>query len=170
MKRKLSPVKFVCYQNWQFFTHQNIINNPNNRSDGLRSLIRSFPDIPDKIEKTLRYPGHIDKIKLLKELGLFSRETLEVNGVKIKPIDLTKKLLFPKWKLLEGEEDFTVMQIIIKGMRHGKKVMYRYDMLDRYDRNSNTLSMARTTGYTCSIVTRLVARGVYSKKGISPPK
>ena len=43
-----------------------------------------------------------------------------------------------------------------------------HDMLDRYDRNSKTLSMARTTGYTCSIVTRFVAKGVYSRKGISP--
>jgi saccharopine dehydrogenase-like NADP-dependent oxidoreductase len=30
--------------------------------------------------------------------------------------------------------------------------------------------MARTTGYTCSIVTRLVAKGVYDRKGIIPPE
>ena len=139
-------------------------------TDGLRTLIKTFPDIPDKIEKTLRYPGHIEKMKLLRELGLFSNETIEVKGVKIKPIDLTTKLIFPMWKLKEGEEDLTVMQIIIKGQKQGRNVTYRYDMLDRYDRNSNTLSMARTTGYTCSIVTRLVAEGVYNRKGISPPE
>ncbi|MHA2246462.1 MAG: saccharopine dehydrogenase family protein, partial [Candidatus Hodarchaeales archaeon] len=138
--------------------------------DGLRTLTKTFPDIPDKIEKTLRYPGHIEKMKLLMEVGLFSHETIEVKGVKIKPIDLTTKLLFPKWNLKEGEEDLLVMQIIIKGEKHGRKVTYCYDMLDRYDRNSKTLSMARTTGYTCSIVTRLVAKGVYNRKGISPPE
>jgi len=137
-------------------------------TDGLRTLISTFPDIPDKIEKTLRYPGHIEKMKLLRELGLFSHETIEVKGVKIKPIDLTTKLMFPKWKFLEGEEDLTVMQIIIKGEKQGRKVTYRYDMLDRYDRNSKTLSMARTTGYTCSTVTRLVAKGVNNRKRISP--
>jgi saccharopine dehydrogenase-like NADP-dependent oxidoreductase len=138
--------------------------------DGLRTLTKTFPDIPDKIEKTLRYPGHIEKMKLLMDLGLFSQETIEVKGVKIKPIDLTTKLMLPKWKLKEGEEDLMVMQIIIKGEKQGKKVTYCYDMLDRYDRNSNTTSMARTTGYTCSIVTRLVAKGVYDRKGISPPE
>ncbi|MHA2174450.1 MAG: saccharopine dehydrogenase C-terminal domain-containing protein [Candidatus Hodarchaeales archaeon] len=138
--------------------------------DGLRTLTETFPDIPDKIEKTLRYPGHIEKMKLLMELGFFSHETLEVKGVKIKPIDLSTKLLFPKWKLKEGEEDLMVMQIIIKGVKQGRKVTYCYDMLDRYDRNSKTLSMARTTGYTCSIVTHLVAKGVYNRKGISPPE
>jgi saccharopine dehydrogenase-like NADP-dependent oxidoreductase len=138
--------------------------------DGLRTLIKTFPDIPDKIEKTLRYPGHIEKMKLLMELGFFSHETIEVKGVKIKPIDLTTKLMFPKWNFKEGEEDLTVMQIIIKGEKQGRKVTYCYEMLDRYDRNSKTLSMARTTGYTCSIVTRLVAKGVYNRKGISPPE
>ncbi|MHA1932783.1 MAG: saccharopine dehydrogenase family protein [Promethearchaeota archaeon] len=138
--------------------------------DGLRTLTETFPDIPDKIEKTLRYPGHIEKMKLLMELGLVSHETVEVKGVKIKPIDLTTKLLFPKWNLNEGEEDLLAMRIIIKGEKQGRNVTYRYDMLDRYDRKSKTPSMARTTGYTCSIVTRLVAKGVYNRKGISPPE
>ncbi|MCK4764660.1 MAG: hypothetical protein KAW12_20850, partial [Candidatus Aminicenantes bacterium] len=31
-------------------------------------------------------------------------------------------------------------------------------------------SMARTTGYTCTAVTRLVLDGGYSQKGISPPE
>ncbi|OLS20318.1 MAG: Lysine 6-dehydrogenase [Candidatus Heimdallarchaeota archaeon LC_3] len=138
--------------------------------DGLRTLTKTFPDIPDKIEKTLRYPGHIEKMKLLMDLDLFSHEIIEVKGVKVKPIDLTTKLMLPKWKLEEGEEDLIVMQIIIKGEKQGKKVTYCYDMLDRYDRKSKTTSMARTTGYTCSIVTRLVAKGVYKMKGISPPE
>ncbi|MCE7735260.1 MAG: saccharopine dehydrogenase [Candidatus Heimdallarchaeota archaeon] len=138
--------------------------------DGLRTLTKTFPDIPDKIEKTLRYPGHIEKMKLLMDLGLFSDETIEINGVMFKPKDLTTKLILPKWKFKEGEEDLIVMHIIIKGENQGRNVTYRYDMLDHYDRNTKTLSMARTTGYTCSIVTRLVAKGLYDRKGISPPE
>jgi saccharopine dehydrogenase-like NADP-dependent oxidoreductase len=138
--------------------------------DGLRTLTKTFPDIPNKIEKTLRYPGHIEKMKVLMDLGLFSHETLEVKGVKVKPIDLTTKLILPKWDFEEGEEDLLIMQIHIKGEEQGRKVIYRYDMFDRYDRNLKTLSMARTTGYTCSIVTRLVAKGVYDRKGIIPPE
>ncbi|MHA1912257.1 MAG: saccharopine dehydrogenase family protein [Candidatus Kariarchaeaceae archaeon] len=138
--------------------------------DGLRTLTKTFPDIPDKIEKTIRYPGHIEKMKLLMDLGLFSHETIEVKGVMIKPIDLATKLMLPNWKFKEDEEDLIILQIIIKGENQGRKVTYRYDMLDRYDRNSKTLSMARTTGYTCSIVTRLVAKGVYDRKGIIPPE
>jgi saccharopine dehydrogenase-like NADP-dependent oxidoreductase len=41
-------------------------------------------------------------------------------------------------------------------------------MLDRYDRQTDTSSMARTTGYTCTAIVHLVARGQYKHVGISP--
>ena len=86
-------------------------------SDGLRSLMQTMKNIPDMIEKTLRYPGCIEYLRVLRESGFFSYEEIEVNGTKIRPIDVTAKLLFPKWKLKDGEEDFTVMRIVIEGIR-----------------------------------------------------
>ena len=41
-------------------------------------------------------------------------------------------------------------------------------MLDKYQ--DKTISMARTTGYTCTAVANLVIEGKYDKKGISPPE
>ena len=68
-------------------------------SDGLRSLLTTMPHIPDMVEKTLRYPGTINYLKALRELGYFSYNEIEVNGEKISPIDLTARLLFPQLKL-----------------------------------------------------------------------
>ena len=84
-------------------------------SDGLRSLIDTMPHIPNMIEKTLRYPGCVEYLKVLRASGFFSYEKIEVNGQMVRPINVTAKLLFPKWQLKEGEKDFTVMRIIIKG-------------------------------------------------------
>ena len=137
-------------------------------SDGLRTLINTMPEIPNMIEKTLRYPGCVEYIKVLRESGFFSSEPIEINGTKIRPIDLTSKLLFPKWKLQEGEEDFTVMRIIIKGKENNSEVEYQYDLYDKYQ--NNTISMARTTGYTCSAVAKLVLDKKYTNVGISPPE
>lgn len=139
-------------------------------SDGLRSLIHTMPHIPDMIEKTLRYPGCIEYLKVLRAAGFFSYEPIEVTGQKIRPIDLTSKLLFPQWKLKPGEEDFTIMRIVIEGEEKGKNKKYVYHLLDRYDRNTSTISMARTTGYTCNAVAELVLGGQYKKPGISPPE
>jgi len=139
-------------------------------SDGLRSLIKTMPDIPNMIEKTLRYPGCIEYLKVLRESGFFSYDPIDVNGVTIRPIDVTSRLLFPKWKLKPGEEEFTVMRIRISGEEQGKTKRYEYNLLDRTDTETGTLSMARTTGYTCTAAVHLVLNGKFSRKGINPPE
>jgi lysine 6-dehydrogenase len=139
-------------------------------SDGLRSLIKTMHGIPHMIEKTLRYPGCIEYLRVLRESGFFSYEEMEIKGVKIRPIDITAKLLFPKWKLKQGEEEFTVMRIRMFGEEQGESKKYEYNLLDRTDKGTDTLSMARTTGYTCTAAVNLVADGKFSRKGICPPE
>lgn len=139
-------------------------------SDGLRTLIKTMPHIPNMIEKTLRYPGCIEYLRMLRESGFFSYDPVEINGVMTRPIDVTAKLLFPKWKLKPGEEEFTVMRIRIAGNEDNAPVSYEYNLLDRTDTKTNTLSMARTTGYTCTAVANLVLNGKFSRKGICPPE
>ena len=138
-------------------------------TDGLRTLMRTI-DCPNMKEKTMRYPGHIDKMKVLRETGFFSEEPLAINGSRIRPIDFTSKLLFPRWELKEGEQDLTVMQIIVEGSREGKYYRYKYYLLDRYNSMTKTTSMARTTGYTATVVTRMIDQGLYQEKGVSPPE
>jgi saccharopine dehydrogenase-like NADP-dependent oxidoreductase len=138
-------------------------------TDGLRTLIHTV-NAPFKKEKTLRYPGHIEKMRMLRETGFFRKEPVDVNGAKVAPLDLTTQLLFPMWQMKEGDEDFTVMRVVVEGERKGKTITYTYDLLDSYDRAGMTTSMARTTGYTCTAAARLVVRGLYKRKGVSPPE
>lgn len=136
-------------------------------SDGLRTLAFTLTASNMK-EKTLRYPGHIEKMLHLRELGFFSQDEIEVKGMKIKPIDFTSKLLFPIWELKDGDADFTVMKIIVEGEKNNKKMRYTYNLLDRYDEKTKIHSMARTTGYTTAAVLRLLAEGLFDRKGICP--
>jgi saccharopine dehydrogenase-like NADP-dependent oxidoreductase len=138
-------------------------------SDGLRSLANTI-DAPDMIEKTLRYPGHIEIMRILRETGFFGKEKIEVGGVKVSPLEFTSKLLFHKWKLEEGEEDITVMKVIIEGRKDKRKLRYTYDLFDSYDPVSKVHSMARTTGYTATMALRMVAEGLYNRIGISAPE
>ncbi|HNP48143.1 MAG TPA: saccharopine dehydrogenase C-terminal domain-containing protein [Bacteroidia bacterium] len=138
-------------------------------TDGLRSLIRTMK-IPDMIERTLRYPGHINYMRVLRESGFFSEDLINIDGHQIRPIDVTSKLLFPMWKLKEGEEEFTIMRVTVSGTENGSAKTYTYDLLDRYDLATKTPSMSRTTGYTCTAVARLVLENIYTRIGISPPE
>lgn len=86
-------------------------------TDGLRSLIHTMPHIPNMKEKTLRYPGHIEYIRVLKESGFFGTDPVRlVDGSKVRPLDLTSRLLFDQWRLGEDEEEFTVMRVIVEGL------------------------------------------------------
>ena len=138
-------------------------------SDGLRTLARTL-DIPNMKEKTLRYPGHIEKIAVLRETGFFGQEPVEIHGMRVRPIDLTARLLFPIWKLQPGETDITVMQVVVEGEKDGRRVRHAYDLFDRFDAASGVHSMARTTGYTATAAVRLLAGGLYGRKGIIPPE
>jgi lysine 6-dehydrogenase len=138
-------------------------------SDGLRTLIRTT-DIADMFEKTLRYPEHVEMMRNFKDTGFFNKTPIQVGGASVRPIDVCASLISPHWKYEPGEADLTVMRLVISGVEDGKQASYTYEMYDEYDSDTGVLSMARTTGYTCTAVARLVLDGKYSQKGISPPE
>lgn len=138
-------------------------------TDGLRTLLYTIK-APFIKEKTLRYPGHVEKMLMLRETGFFGNETIEVGGVRVKPIDFTAKLLFPKWELREGERELTVMRVVVQGKKEQKRLRYIYDLLTYFNERTKTTSMACATAFPCAIMARLVARGEYSREGVSPPE
>ena len=138
-------------------------------SDGLRTLLRTM-DIPVMIEKTLRYPEHVDAMRFFDDVGLLSMDPIQEEGVSARPIDVAADLLSQHWEYRPGEADLTVMKLIISGEEAGEPATYTYNLYDEYDPETGALSMARTTGYTCTAVARLILSGRYSQKGISPPE
>lgn len=134
-------------------------------TDGLRSLVDSL-DVPDMSELTLRWPGHYDLMRAFGAAGLFSDEPLDVRGVRVRPIDVTSKLLVEAWTFQPGEEDLTVMRVEVESAE--RRLVF--DVLDRYDRESGTTSMARTTAYPCAIVARLLLDGTWARPGVFAPE
>jgi lysine 6-dehydrogenase len=70
-------------------------------TDGLRTLARTM-DVPFMKEKTLRYPGHANLMRVFRESGFLDTTPVEVDGVAVTPIRLTAKLLFDQWRLHAG--------------------------------------------------------------------
>ncbi len=138
-------------------------------TDGLRTLLKTV-QVPNMKEKTLRYPGHSECVRVLRETGFFSEAPLDVDGGKISPLEITSRLLFRHWQAADDEEEFTVMRIIIVGNEEGSPVRYTYDLLDRFDRATGISSMARTTGFTCTAVANLALEGGLGKTGIVAPE
>ena len=140
-------------------------------SDGLRSIIHTMPNIPNMKEKTLRYPGHVEYVKVLKESGFFDTEKIMVKGNMVSPLDFTCQVLFNEWKLGDTEEEITVMRVTLKGKNaSGQKEELVYTLHDEYNTETETSSMARTTGYTATAAANLFLEGLFSKKGVFPPE
>ncbi len=129
-------------------------------TDGLRSLLDSFPDIPEMTEKTLRYPGHTELIETLRLIGFFKKEHIEA----------TAKVLIECWKQNEDDHDLTVMKVLLRGTINQKETLIAYSLLDFFDKNESISSMARTTGFTCCAMAECMLDNRFSKKGVFPPE
>jgi len=138
-------------------------------TDGLRTLLYTIEGVDEMWEKTLRYPGHAEKIKLLRELSLFNDEEVIVEGCRISPRKVTAKL-FEKKFVKPDVKDFVILRVEVFGLKNGKKTGYVYEMVDFYDEKSGTTAMARTTAYTASIVANLILTKVINLKGVVPPE
>ena len=126
-------------------------------TDGLRTLLDTLP-FPDMVEKTLRYPGTAEKIRMLRHLGFFGEEPLLVEGCRVRPLDLTAQLLFKEWRLEPGMREYTVMRVAAAGVRRGRRVELQCDLLDFTDDDGN-FSMSRTTGLPALTAALALAQG-----------
>ncbi|MGQ9800069.1 MAG: saccharopine dehydrogenase family protein [Candidatus Saccharicenans sp.] len=138
-------------------------------TDGLRTLLRTL-DLPEMKEKTLRYPGHRKKMLMLREAGFFDSSPIEIGGQSIKPVEFTARILFSRLQLKPGEEDLTVLRVVVAGEKDGRPTRLTFELLDRYDPVLGVHSMARTTGYTATMLARALARNLVKKKGIITPE
>lgn len=139
-------------------------------TDGLRSILFTMSHIPDMKEKTLRFPGHIALIHSLKQAGFFNEEETDINGQKISPLKFTSKILFDSWKLQPEEPEFTIMTVVLKGSKNGEALTVDYFLYDEYDTATQTASMSRTTGYTCTAAVNLLVKNMFAEKGVFPPE
>ncbi len=122
-------------------------------TDGLRTLL-DLP-VPDMKEKTLRWPGHVELMRIFRDAGFFSLEPIQVGGDIVRPRDVTAALVFPQWTYEPGEADLTVMRVEARG--GGRRL--RWDLLDHYDPATDTRSMSRCTGFPATSVARMIGEG-----------
>lgn len=135
-------------------------------TDGLRTLLETVP-ASNMREKTLRYPGHAEAMRLMRDAGFFSMDPVDVGGAKVVPREVSERLLFEAWKLAPGEPEFTFLRVDVRGARGGASVHRVFELFDRTDADGQT-SMARTTGFPCAVAAGMLARGEYRDPGVKP--
>jgi lysine 6-dehydrogenase len=122
-------------------------------SDGLRSLLDSFPDVPEMDELTLRWPGHLETMRTLRELGLFEQGSIAA--------------LANNFGSRYPEHAYPdVLLMVVEASRGKERRAWR--MIDR--RTKDQSAMSRTTGYTTAAVAMLLARKQFTEPGVHAPE
>ncbi len=138
-------------------------------TDGLRTVLTTIP-ARDLEEKTLRYPGHAERMRMLRDTGFFLQEPIDVDGVSVSPRALTEKLLFEAWRRRPTEEEFVFLRVVCEGTSNDRPHRLTVELFDRTDPKTGDTAMARTTGYPCAIAVRMLVDGTYREPGIHPPE
>lgn len=140
-------------------------------TDGLRSLLKNIPG-RNVGEMTMRWPGHVEQMRLLRSMGLFDAAPRKLGGAEVSPLEVAADLLFPMWEMKpeEGDRDLTVMLVEVEGFRGKDRVRYSWYLEDRFDETTWNTSMSRCTGCTCAIFARALAKGLIPQKGVLAPE
>ncbi|HYY99243.1 MAG TPA: saccharopine dehydrogenase C-terminal domain-containing protein [Pyrinomonadaceae bacterium] len=149
-------------------------------SGGTSTLPETFAGSVSELDyKTIRYPGHCERFRLLIDLGLCDGNAIDVDGLAVPPRRLLGELLYrhlpaaePDVVLvrlefvgrLDGDEDAAVQ----KSDEHGSTARLRYDIVDRFDERAGLSAMQRTTAFPASVIAQMMARGLTTRKGAVP--
>jgi lysine 6-dehydrogenase len=117
--------------------------------------------------KTLRYPGHYDKIQLLKDLGLLETVPVQINGYRVAPRDVFVAVAGPKIAFAK-DRDLLIQRVVVYGDLKGRRAEVTYDVLDYGDRRTGFTSMQRTTGFSAAVILEMLAQGRIFDHGFVP--
>jgi saccharopine dehydrogenase-like NADP-dependent oxidoreductase len=118
-------------------------------------------------EKTLRYPGHVEKIKLIRKLGLLNKEPMK--SINMSPWDFMCKFWEENLSFFE-DKDLVLMRILVIGRKDLRKLLFTHEIVDYFDEMRNITAMGRSTAYTAFAVIKLLIENKIRRKGIIPPE
>lgn len=139
-------------------------------SGGTSTLIKTFPNVKTLEYKTIRYKGHAEKFKLLRDLGFIDKENkVQVNNNEVKVRDVVREAL--KKKLDQGDQqDALLLRGIVSGEKKGEQVTYEYETIIIRNQDDYMTAMARATACTIAVVAVMVGSGVISDRGVFTPE
>lgn len=138
-----------------------------NTSGGTSTLPKTFKGRVRELNyKTIRYPGHCERFKLLMDLGLTSSQVVDLSDVKVAPRKVLSHCLLTN--LPKDGPDLVLVRIEVEGVKGTQQQCYRYEIIDRYDEANKLSAMMRTTAFPASIIAQMMARGDITVRGAVP--
>ena len=138
-------------------------------SGGSSTLPRTFAGKLRTLDyKTIRYPGHCERMRLLKDLGLMDSRPVHTwgHGLAVSPRELLETVLTER--LQDADDDVVLVRVEAGGRHEGKWVRHVFELIDHADPETEHTAMMRTTGYPAAIVAGMLGRGEIGRPGAVP--
>ncbi len=128
---------------------------------GLSLMAKAHAGRIERMEyKTLRYPGHADAMRTVRDLGLLDAEPLDVRGVTVSPRDVFMAAAGPRLRRdPQRSPDLVALRVEVMGTNEGADTTLRWELIDRYDPETGITAMMRTTGFSLSITALMQVDG-----------
>jgi len=140
-----------------------------NTSGGLSILPRLLEGTVAELDyKTIRYPGHCEKMRTLLDLGFASHEPIMIGTSVRTSRELFTELL--RRKLDTGGPDVILARSSVTGTKGGARARLVSEFVDYYDEATGMSSMMRTTAYPTSIIAQQLAHGLITRRGVLTPE
>ena len=141
-------------------------------SGGTSTLPQTFLGRVRELDyKTIRYRGHCEKFKTLVDLGFADSTPIDIwttnnEAASVAPRRILTEALVKH--LPRNEPDVVLIRLEFGGTMNGETRLLRYDIVDRFDSETELTAMMRTTAFPASIVAQMMARGEILEKGAIP--
>lgn len=135
---------------------------------GLTTASRTFEGQLRTLEnKTLRYPGNFDQLKVMENLGLLQTDPVDVGGQQISPREVLHTLWEPQIRAEPETRDFILIHIRAQGTVNGEEKTAWVHLVHRYDEGTGFTAMEQATGWHAAILTEAIAHG-HIPSGVIP--
>lgn len=118
--------------------------------------------------KTLRYPGHAEAMRVIRDLGLLDLEPVEVGGEPVVPRRVFIACAEPRLRKKDGK-DLVALRVEVAGKSGGQPRRITYDLLDFHDDAAGISAMERTTGFSLSVTGQMQVDGRITARGVRTP-
>lgn len=122
--------------------------------------------------RTIRFPGHWEKMRLFRDLGFWGTDEVEVEGRRVKPRALFEKLV-GDFLAEPGYKDQLLLRVEVSGQglrdggAEGQNTTLQTDLRERFDEATGLTAMQRLTGFPVAICAIEIAHGRV-RKGCTP--
>ena len=108
--------------------------------------------------KTIRFPGHCERIAIFRDFGFWNEEEVNVKGVLVKPREVFYKVFGEALSKFE-DLDLCAIRGVGAGEKNGEHIQLQVDIFDKQCEKTGFTSMERLTGFSMAIFAIEVANG-----------